>query len=201
MSHKPSLLFRLSAADILRYWSLLTPEQRAAFLDARAPEIALTGQGADLVARAKIALEKDTVFDKFAGFFHAFGCLERAVREALATQHAKEADYRLFGRKYDSLGSLLDRVGSEEGAGDDVDHYVIVMCAKQLCQEIARDFPDYWRAHAADARALDKRFEQLEAIRVRLNECNLGDFGSFLEWFDRWFLRRATPVDGESDHD
>ena len=73
-----SLLFRLSATDILRYWSLLTQEQRAAFLEARAPEVALLGQGADLVARAKLALEKKTLFDRFAGFFHAFGCLERS---------------------------------------------------------------------------------------------------------------------------
>ncbi len=33
MWRKPSLLLRLSAADILRYWSLLTTAQRAAFLE------------------------------------------------------------------------------------------------------------------------------------------------------------------------
>ena len=90
MSHKPSLLLRLSAADILRYWSLLTAEQRVAFLEARAPEIALLGQGADLVARTKITLEGDTLFDRFAGFFHAFACLERAVRSALDANKEKE---------------------------------------------------------------------------------------------------------------
>jgi hypothetical protein len=51
MSHRPSVLFELSPAEILRYWSLLTPAQRAAFLEARAPEIALMGEDTALVAR------------------------------------------------------------------------------------------------------------------------------------------------------
>src|SRR5690606_1012700 len=99
---------------------------------------ALTGQGADLVTRARVALDHDTVFDRFAGFFHAFGCLERGVRAALDDGREKEANYRLFGKKYDSLGSLLDRVLSDQEKLDQVDRYVIGLCARQLCQEIAR---------------------------------------------------------------
>lgn len=194
MSHKRSLLFHLSAADILRYWSLLTPAQRAAFLEVRAPEIALAGQGADLVARARSILSSDTIFDRFAGMFHAFGCLERTVRAALDTGNEKEADYRLFGRKYDSLGTLLDRIESNEAAGDDVDRYVIQLCARQLARGIARDYPTYWESHGEDARALNKRFEALGAIRERLLERNSTELGVFLDWFDHWFLRRAKPI-------
>lgn len=194
MSHKPSLLFQLSAADILRYWALLTPAQRSAFLEVRAPEIALVGQGSDLVVRAKIALDADTLFDRFAGFFHAFGCLERTVRAALSEGHEKDATYRLFGRKYDSLGSLLDRITSDQASGDDVDRYVIVLCARQLCREIARDHPEYWTAHAADANALEERFDGLAVIRQRLIDRNPEELSRFLDWFDRWFLRRAEPA-------
>src|SRR5262249_7420069 len=86
--------------------------------------------------------ETDTLFDRFAGFFHAFGCLERAVRSALSDGRDKEASYRLFGKKYDSLGSLLDRMAADAQSGDPVDRYVIILCAKQLCQEIARDHAD-----------------------------------------------------------
>ena len=43
----------------------------------------------------------------------------------------REAIYRLFGRKYDSLGSLLDRITGESGDGDPVDTYVMVLCARQ----------------------------------------------------------------------
>ena len=195
MSHKPSLLFQLSAADILRYWALLTAEQRAAFLEARAPGIVMNGQGADLVTQAKFTLEHDTVFDRFAGFFHAFGCLERAVRAALAVDNFKEATYRLFGRKYDSLGNLLDRVVEEQGSSDVVDNYVIVMCARQMCLEVSGDYPDYWSEHVADAQALEERFSSLMTMRTRLIADNPDGFEDFLTWFDRWFLRRAQPVE------
>ena len=198
MSHKPSLLLRLSAADILRYWSLLTPEQRAAFLEARAPELAMTGQGADLVTRAKIALDHDTVFDRFAGFFHAFGCLERAVRAALDEGHEKEANYRLFGKKYDSLGSLLDRISSEQDKLDKVDRYVISLCARQLCQEISRRHPEYWKSHSADVKLLETRFAGLNEIRGQMTEQHGVGFRDFLDWFDRWFLKRAEPVEVEA---
>ncbi|MBA2360062.1 MAG: hypothetical protein H0V79_03820, partial [Actinobacteria bacterium] len=57
MSHKPSLLMHLSAADILSYWSLLTPEQRTAFLESRAPELALLGEGAHLLTRIRRTLD------------------------------------------------------------------------------------------------------------------------------------------------
>lgn len=193
MSHKPSLLLSLSVADILRYWSLLTPEQRLAFLDARAPELALLGPGSDLVTRARITREVDTLFDRVAGFFHAFGCLERAVRSALDSGHEKEANYRLFGKKYDSLGSLLDRVESEGDRFDDVDRYLIVLCARQLCQEISKDYPEYWSSRVGDASVLAHRFEDLSAVRGRLVGQN-PDLAGFLDWFDRRFVRRATPV-------
>ena len=201
MSHKPSLLFQLSATDILRYWSLLTQEQRAAFLEARAPEVALLGQGADLVPQARLVLKDETLFDRFAGFFHAFGCLERSVRTSLEDGHEKDANYRLFGKKYDSLGSLLERVASEGTAGVDVDHYVLLLCARQLCQEIERDYADYWREHGDDARSLRRRLEYLDALRKRLIESNpatpdSGSFETFLQWFERWFLRRARPIEG-----
>lgn len=195
MSHKPSLLLSLSAADILRYWSLLTTEQRSAFLEARAPEIALLGQGADLVSRAKFILEEDTLFDRFAGFFHAFGCLERACRSALDAGNEKVVGYRLFGKKYDSLASLLDRVALEGDGSDDVDRYILILCARQLCREIAEDYPEYWSAHAADVKALEQRFQNLATVRQRLIEPQQGDMAGFVDWFDRWFLRRAVPVE------
>lgn len=195
MFRKPSLLLRLSAADILRYWSLLTPAQRAAFVEAHAPEVAFAGQGADLVTHAQIALEDDSVFDRFAGFFHAFGCLERAVREALDGDNIKESNYRLFGKKYDSLGSLLDRVGSDQGRLDSVDRYVLVMCAKQLCRQMATDYPDYWKTHCSETKVLEDRFAILSAMRDDLISVNGDDFADFLDWFDRWFVRRAEPVE------
>lgn len=193
MSHKPSLLMDLSAADILRYWSLLTVEQRAAFLEAKAPELALSDQGADLVAAARLVADENTMFDRFAGIFHAFGCLERAILDALENDHERDATYRLFGKKYDSLGNLLDRVLEGKGATDEVDRYVIVLCAKQLCSEVRATWPDYFRAHAADAKELEQAFEKARPIREALIAKAPDDMEPFLAWFDEWFLQRAKP--------
>lgn len=62
----------LTAADILRYWSLLTTAQRTAFLETKLPELIGTGQGADLVARAKLLLSNDTLLTALqASFTHS----------------------------------------------------------------------------------------------------------------------------------
>lgn len=195
MSHKRSLLMTLSAADILEYWALLTPEQRSAFLESRAPEVALLGQGADLVARSARMESHDTMFDRFAGYFHAFGCLERAVREQLEAQNPPAAVYRLFGCKYDSLGTLLDRVLTSGDVRDDVDRYVILLCAQQLRRELGRAFPEFWTEHAADAAALDVTLQRACQVRERLLERDGASMAPFLDWFDRWFLSRAARVE------
>ncbi len=195
MSHKPSLLLRLTVADILRYWALLAPEQRAAFVEARAPELALAGEGAELVVRLRARADIDTLFGRFAGIFHGFGCLERAVRAALESGRDKEADYRVFGRRYDSLISLLERATSPEAGCDEVEAYVILGCAHQLCHAIAGDYREYWSDRGADARRLTKLVEERRAaVRRSLIDGNPEGFEQFLDWFDPRFHRRAEPV-------
>lgn len=198
MSHKPSLLLQLSAADILRYWSLLTPEQRSAFIETRVPAALLGDQGTELVVPIQLAPEHDTLFDRFAGYFHAFGSMEKSLRDALKARppREREATYRLFGKKYDSLGSLLERVLSRGDVGDDVNQYVIVLCAQQLCREIRRDFPEFWQEHSADASGLEEQLTTgAAAIRQRLIEHNTKEMDAFLDWFEPWFLKRAKPLE------
>lgn len=193
MSHKQSLLLHLSAEDILHYWALLSPAQRAAFLEARTSETVWTGAGADLVARVRAGEASETLFDRFAGMFHAFGCLERTVRAALDAKNEKEATYRLFGKKYDSLGSLLDRIAPNQIGGDDIDRYVILLCARQLACAMKKNYPDYWEAHGPDVRAQNARFKELDTIREQLVAQNSGEFSRFLDWLEPRFLKRAEP--------
>lgn len=197
MSHKPSLLFELSAADILQYWSLLTPEQRAAFIETHVP---VAGDDDPLISRGAALPMVSTLFDRFAGVFHAFECLRERVREALKTGKPREADYRLFGRKYDSLGSLLDRVLAEAtaGKGDAVEHYLVTLCAEQLLRETRREFPDYWREHRDDAERLSTQLGGAVAIREAL-ATSQAEMPAFLDWFDGWFLKRAEALPGEDE--
>ncbi|MHC2400966.1 hypothetical protein ACVMGC_005510 [Bradyrhizobium barranii subsp. barranii] len=197
MDQKPSLLFRLSIQDILRYWATLSPAQRAAFIESKwqGP----LGDGADLVARLKARPVKDTLFDRFAGVFHAFSSLEKSVKGALKERRFKDAQYRLFGKKYDSLQTLLERLaGSEES--DDVERYVIALCAVQLVKEIKTALPEFWSDNKAAAEALAVELDELTG-RIRRTVASNGpsDMAEFLSWFDGWFVERAKPA--EESHD
>lgn len=197
MASKPSLLLQLSVADILRYWSLLTADQRAAFIEGRASSLALSGPGADLIARAQPVASADTLFDRFAGFFHAFARLERSVQAALNGDNPRQAEYLLFGHKYDSLGTLLDRLLASDGDLDDVDRYVLLLCADQLCRVVARAFPDFWHGHSAEAEQLTAAIRSSEGVRARLEAKDPERMREFLPWFEKWFLTRAKVMEGE----
>ncbi|MBL9100183.1 MAG: hypothetical protein JNL82_04440 [Myxococcales bacterium] len=194
MARRPSLLFDLSAADILRYWALLTVEQRAAFLEARAA----VGDDDPLLTKWTPLRTESTLFDRFAGIFHAFACLEEHVRAALAAGKEREAEYRLFGKKYDSLGTLIDRVLADitGGGGDRVEQYVVLLCARQLLRELGRTFPDYWDLRREDVRTLELRIGEGSSVRDELARGD-ADMPGFLDWFDRWFLKRAAAVQTE----
>ncbi len=197
MFSRPSLLLDLSPAEILRYWALLTAAQRAAFLEAHGQQMAQLGEGAALIPSFALPVGGDSFFDRFAGIFLAFGCLERTVRAALAKGGSpREAVYRLFGEKYDSLGNLLNRIVKEadEGKGDLVEHYVMALCARQLESELRRQHTEFWREHSQDGQRLHGRVETALAVRERLVARNPTEMPAFLDWFEQWFLRRAAPV-------
>ena len=199
MSHRPSLLFDLSPAEVLRYWSLLTAEQRAVFIEARAPDALFSGEGAALTAAYAHLAGDDTFFDRFAGIFHAFGCFERNVSEALREGREREATYRLFGEKYDSLGTLLNRIvqDNSESKGDPIEHYIISLCTSQLVSELRRNHREYLDVHAADMQRLLERCEAAAQSREVVVARDPDRMPAFLEWFEHWFLRRAVPIDQE----
>jgi len=200
MEARPSLLRDLSPAEILRYWSLLTAAQRAQFLEAHATEALLGGEGAHLVAQHRRLIAGGTFFDRFAGIFLAFGCLERGVRQALSDGREREASYRLFGEKYDSLGTLLQRISSEsaEGKGDEIEQYVIALSAQQLVRELRREFPEFWRAHEESAHLLQERLTVTDGLRNRVIARDPSEMPAFIDWFDQWFLKKAARVEVEA---
>jgi hypothetical protein len=189
----------LSTADILRYWSLLSFDQRAAFLEAKSLEKGLAQEDADLIARVKIEYTQQTFFDRFAGVFHAFSCLENDVREKLNAGRESEADYRIFGKKYDSLGTLVERVFADKALVDDVERYVLLLCARQMLRELGREYPDFWRRRRPEVQLLEDGLQRVMEVRDRLLRTeNAKDMPAFLDWFDGWFLRRSRPQEGNT---
>ena len=122
MAQKPPLLEGLSAAEILEYWSLLTPDQRNEYLERKLTallERAETQHGATALPEPS-----ESLFDRFAGIFHAFSCLEEHVLEALKRGAEKDARYRLIGTSYDSLPTLANQV---KDSADAVVAYVTLL--------------------------------------------------------------------------
>ena len=89
MHQRPSLLMSLTPEEILMYWSLLSPEQQEYFLvEKLSKDSNLQGIEA---GRSNRYVVNDTVFDRFAGVYHAFEKLISYVTDAIAGSKKSEA--------------------------------------------------------------------------------------------------------------
>jgi hypothetical protein len=128
-------------------------------------------------------------------------CLEyRRAGEGIRTLDVNlgKSTCRRFGKKFDSLGSLLERLLEDisQTHGDPVEHYVTALCAKQLVRDVVRTFPEYGASHRDEVAALQTSIDRAEGVRQVLAEAN-PELPDFLEWFERWFLTRAKAVTTE----
>lgn len=189
MAQKPSLLLNLTAEEILRYWSLLSAEQRAAFLESKGYQL-LVAEGL-APSRLKTLETESSLFDHFAAIFHAFSRLEAHVEESLDHGRENAAVYRMFGEKYDSLPSLLRKVIDDEAADSGaVRRYVTTLTARQMTTRLRRDYPDFFAKHPEATAQLESMLARGKEIRAQLD---VGDDATeFLSWFERHFLREET---------
>jgi hypothetical protein len=192
MAQKPSILTSFTTADILRWWALLTVEQRAAALEDKFESIpeALIQLGLDA---PPLPAPPASIFATFAGIYHAFHSLEASVRDALSSKRTRDAEYRLLGQKYDSLPSLLTRLQKNATERDEVEQYVIAMCAQQLFDTIKTEFPWFWDQNRREFRSLEAQIKKTRAISDQLEFSSADERVAFLGWFEGWFLRRASP--------
>jgi hypothetical protein len=173
----------------------LRPEQRQRFLETR-PELLAAGTASGLMIVPKTAPGGEDLFSRLAGVFHAFGALERRVTEAIEHGHKSHAVALLFGERFDSIAPVIERVLEEQDAfGDVVDRYLVLLCAVQLCAEVRRRHPDFWTEYRDCAERLSSVLSARDAIRQQIITEAPDTMGPFLDWFDRWFVRRATPVE------
>lgn len=128
------------------------------------------------------------MFDRFAGIFHAFSCVENLIAEALTTGNTREARCLLFGSKYDSLKTLIERITVAENA-DHVNRYITLLCALQLLGTLP--------GHDADFVTLERK--PLDGVRETLKKAiqtsrqellpELGERSSeFVDWFEKMFF-------------
>lgn len=197
MACRPSLWSELSSEEVLQYWSLLTVEQRAAFLEEHADDAVWKEGGAELLAEHRRVADSDSFFGRFAGCFMSFDSMERSVRHSLESENWRAAEYRLFGQKYDSLGYFLQRVrkDADENPEKLVEQYVMTLCARQTVKELRKAFPGFFQERPEESRRLEKELEIGGELRARLSAGQEPAMEAFLDWFDGWFLKRAAPVE------
>jgi hypothetical protein len=190
MAHKPSILLSLTAEEILRYWSLLSPEQREAFLSDKAHALMVSESLA--AQRANTPAAQDSLFDRFAGIFHAFSRLDEHVSSAIEQGRNAEAVYRLFGRKYDSLPSLIEKVLKEDES-DLVNRYVTLLTAKQLLNRLKRKYADFFGEHRQEEKALQSSLSNIEQLREQFDFAGREEMERFFRWFERMFFHEMQP--------
>ena len=187
MAHRPSILSELNPDEILEYWSLLSVEERAAFIERHAAfgeEI----EGIPAVERGDPLEAGDTLFDRFAGIFHAFGCLRRNMEKALEDGRHKDAEMRLLGAKYDSLPELLQKM-LELKDGDPVLGYITFLTAKQIRDSLENLEPDFFRDRKSLVRKLDRLIAAGIERRDRIFSHEDVQARAFLDWFEPVFLK------------
>lgn len=187
MAHRPSLLLKLTPEDILRYWSLLSPAQKEQFLLERI-DVADGLEGLPYSTRRPLDAQ-DTIFDRFAGIYHAFGHLHRNIEDVLASGKEREAEFRLFGEKHDSLPVLLGKILDREEQ-DPVTRFVTFLCAQQLRNDIKAKYAPFWCKHSTEAGKLDELLGHIDELSDRLDVPE-DDREQFLSWYRSAFVRRT----------
>lgn len=189
MGHRPSLLMALTPEEILEYWALLSPEQRAVFLETRLG-VETEHQGL-AVTRREALHSHSTLFDRFAGIFHAFGCLERYLQEAVEGGRIREAEARLLGAKYDSLPSLLEKTLASQET-DPVHKYVTFLCAEQARERAVFAYPELLEAHPLPLANLDRLLARRAELRAAVGDAGVADSEAFFAWYEEAFLGELT---------
>src|SRR5262249_42904289 len=139
---KPSLLSTLSPEEILRYWALLSDAQKQEFFETHARELN-DEEMARWMSDDLVRPPEQGIFGTFAHVYLSFGNLERTVRKALVEGRHKEAVDRLFGKKFDSLRRLVERISEKENP-DPVRDYVTLLCAIRLLEILRLEKPDFY---------------------------------------------------------
>lgn len=183
-SHRPSLLTELSPDEILKYWSLLSPEQRTAFLEKRLVD---SVEGLE-TSSGPLIDTTESVFHRFSGIFHAFGHLRRHLQDCLDKDRVTDAEFRFFGAKYDSLPELLRKMIEKEG-NDPLYVYITFLTAKQLRDGLAKDYKWFVDERKSMLRDLDCLIRKGLRYRDRIQLDSSQETSQFLSWYESMFLK------------
>ena len=186
MAYKPSILSELNPEEILEYWSLLSAEERAVFIEYHGA-IGEQLEGLPVKSKSEKLGGGDTLFDRFAGVFHAFGCLQRNLEEALKEGRHKDAETLLLGEKYDSLPALLQKLLDQKDY-DPVLGYVTFLTAQQIRARLYKEHDQFFEDRTTRVQNLDRLIRKGLKRRSEIFSGDDSQAEAFLNWFEPVFL-------------
>jgi hypothetical protein len=189
---KPDLLesLDLTPAEIFALWSIPDLSERLRRL---AQTRATVGEDEDdLELVAELPGTSPTMFDRFAGVFHAFASLRTRIDAAMDAGHARRAGMAIYAEKFDAPVNVL-RIMRSDAELDDVHAYVAWGCARLLDHYVQRRYPELATTFAQGRRRLAEELTYEAEMRDRLVRTSADpDMSGFLDWFDRHFNSEVT---------
>lgn len=186
----------LTPSDILKYWSYLDPIRRQELLEEAVDAKLRFLDGLAPVEAGPRAADQDkgprTMFDTFAGIFHAFLRLREDLKQAYDDGRKQLIVRRLLGTDRDSLRTLLDKVLAPEGEPTDVDpvEQVLILLSAQELYAVAEDeWVDILRQYPEARSEMEERLANLDRAWAKLDLGDMEDLEpqAFKDWFlDEW---------------
>ena len=137
---KPALIdgMDLTPAEILALWSI--PDLRKRLERVGRIRAKLASNEPDLEHGDTTPPVSASMFEQFAGVFHAFGSFKTRIERAVADKSIRSAARMLYGQNLDSPSTVLTLV-RDQAAQDPALAYVTYRCASQLVESVDVEHP------------------------------------------------------------
>ena len=112
--------------------------------------------------------------------------------KSLDDERFTEAEYRLFGAKYDSLPELLRKMIEHEDK-DPLFVYITFLTAKQLRSSLEKKYGAFLHDRKEMLSRLDRLISDGLMCRERIQLGDEVESNDFLEWYESMFLREFDP--------
>ena len=99
----------------------------------------------------------------------------------------RDIEYRILGKKHDSLGSLVEKTLTVS-VGDSTHQYVTLLSARESIKKLQKLVPEFYREHRNTFAELEARLnEGVVQIRDLFDFENKTQQAKFFNWFESMF--------------
>lgn len=189
---KPDLLegLELTPAEIFALWSITDLQDRVRRLARARATVGPDEDNFELVGLERE--QQPSMFDRFAGVFHAFSSLRRRVDAAIEANRPRRAGLAVYAEQFDSPFHVL-RLVRDQAEQDLPLAYVTYSSARLLDRYVRRSYPELATEFKVQRAQLLNELTFESEIRRRLVETASDDaMEAFLDWFDKHFATETV---------